>query len=347
MRHVVPGIIVLLMPAMVMLVGCGPRQGAPDLDASLAAYDAGEATAAAPERSAGPSWLAMGSVLAAQVEAETPAAEAGEPAVTEFSLETPDALAETDALAGGGYVPWRQRVGPAYPGDPWRSFGRDVKELPATMWDDIKFTFTDPVVWVGLVGAGAAGIAINATGVDDAIDRRTDGHRHLNSEWDGVGGFFGSPAVHLPLAGLMYAGGLGFGDEKLYETSKTLLNALAINGATTLVLKLAARTESPNGDENGWPSGHTSSSFTLATVMYKTYGPLVGVPLFAFAGYVGYERIDARNHDFSDVISGMLIGIVIGHAVAENHDNRILGMELMPFVSPDGSAVGVALGRRF
>ena len=77
----------------------------------------------------------------------------------------------------------------------------------------------------------------------------------------------------------------------------------------------------------------------------EAYGPWVGVPMFAFASFVGYERIDARNHDFSDVISGALIGIAIGHAVSQNHQTRILGMEILPFANPRTGAVGLALTR--
>ena len=135
-------------------------------------------------------------------------------------------------------------------------------------------------------------------------------------------------------------------DIKAYETSKALLNALSINGLTTLALKGLVRTRSPNGDSHGWPSGHTSSTFCLATVMHEAYGPWVGIPLFAFASYVGYERIDARNHDFSDVLSGALIGMAIGHAVMQNHKPKVFGFELVPWLDPQGS-VGVALTKRF
>ena len=68
--------------------------------------------------------------------------------------------------------------------------------------------------------------------------------------------------------------------------------------------------------------------------------------MFAFAAFVGYERIDARNHDFSDVISGALIGMAIGHAVAENHKARVFGMDVIPYVDPRGG-VGVALSKRW
>jgi len=81
-------------------------------------------------------------------------------------------------------------------------------------------------------------------------------------------------------------------------------------------------------------------------VLHEAYGPWVGIPLFAFASYVGYERIDARNHDFSDVLSGMLIGIAIGHAVSQNHQPKIFGFDVIPYAAPSGGA-GVALVKRF
>ncbi len=198
---------------------------------------------------------------------------------------------------------WSERRGPAYGSDWLRSLGRDAKEMPLTMLDDAGATVTDPWSLVGFALAGAAGIVVNASGSDnrvqDHFERRGS---QLNTFWDSVGDAGGNPGAHFALAGAMYFASLATEDVKAYETSKTLLNALALNGLTTLALKGAARTHSPNGDPCGWPSGHTSSSFCLATVMHETYGPWVGLPLFAFASYVGYERIDARNHDFSDVI---------------------------------------------
>jgi len=141
---------------------------------------------------------------------------------------------------------------------------------------------------------------------------------------------------------------LATGDNKTYEFSKKLVNALAINGLFTVGLKAAFRTESPNGDPWGWPSGHTSSSFALATVMAAEYGPWVGVPMFGFASYVGYERVDARNHDFSDVISGALIGVAIGQAVARRHGElHVAGFEVQPYVTADAGGMGIALVRKW
>jgi len=279
--------------------------------------------AAAPQQAADPGesgWLAMGDRLAARGTATAPAAP---------------------------YVPYERRRGPAYPGDFWRSLGRDAKEFLPMVWDDTKATATNCCSLTLLGAAVAAGAAMHEDNGDDQVERHFTKHgSQLNTFWDSVGDAGGNPGTHFALAGAMYVYGSLRGDTKTYEVSKTLLSALAINGVVTLIGKGAAHTESPNGDENGWPSGHTSSSFCVATVLYDSYGPWVGVPAYAFAAFVGYERIDARNHDFSDVISGALIGIAIGHAVAGNHRLKVLGMDVLPYADPRG-AVGLALGKQW
>jgi len=273
------------------------------------------------------SWFALGLALAQD------AREAADEPTTEPATRPADAKA---------YVHWRRRHGPAYPGDFWPSFGRWAKELPATLWDDTVATAKNPVALAGIVAAGVSGIVINASGSDNRVQDHFDKHGHqLNSFWDTVGDVGGNPGTHFAVAGAMYFASLARMDKVNYEKACTLMNALAINGLTTLVLKGAARTDSPNRDPWGWPSGHTSSSFCFATVMLEEYGPWVGVPLMAFASYVGYERIDARNHDFSDVVSGALLGIAIGHAVAQNHQPRVMGFDVVPYVDPARDTVGI------
>ena len=288
-------------------------------------------------KSAGPlaDWFAAAETMKKE-SAETPAA------------QRPSAVQPAGPAEQAAFVPWHERRGQAYPGDFWRSFGRDAKEMPATLWDDTKATATNPFSLVCLGLAGAGGIALHGNNGDDQVERHfTRNGSQLNTFWDSVGDAGGSPSTHFAVTGVMYFSSLARGDTKTYEVSKTLLNALAINGLGTLALKAAARTESPNGDENGWPSGHASSSFCFAAVMHEAYGPWVGIPLYGFASYVGYERIDARNHNVSDVISGALIGLAIGHAVAGNHQPKILAMDVIPYIDPATGSAGVALAKQW
>jgi len=286
------------------------------------------------DNSAADNWLAMGQELA-----KADAAASKAPSASTKPASAPAA----DLAAGQRYVPWRNRYGPAYPGEFWTSFGRDGKEFLPIMWDNTKATVTNPLSLVCIGLAGASGIAINASGADDKVADHYERHgSQLNTFWDSVGDAGGNPGTHFAIAGAAYLATLAANDVGNYEKSKTMLHALALNGIVTEALKVAARTHSPNGDPLGWPSGHMSSSVCFATVLHEQYGPMVGVPAFAFAGYVGYERIDARNHDFSDVVSGAFLGLAIGHAVAQNSQARIAGMKLVPYVDPRGVA-GVAL----
>ncbi len=260
--------------------------------------------------------------------------------------QTPPSEPKQEQRAPEGLLHWSKRRGPAHPGDVWGSFGRDVVEFRATIWDDTKATFTDPWGLAGMAAAITAGVVLDVANTNGRVaDHCTKNRSQLNSFWDSVGDVGGNPGAHLAVAGAMYFSALYREDTKNYEIAKALINALAINGLTTLGLKGIANSESPNGDNFGWPSGHSSSTFCLATVMHEAYGPWVGVPLFAFASFVAYERVDARNHDFNDVISGALIGIVIGHVVYQHHKPRIFGMDVLPYANPGTGAVGVSLSK--
>ncbi len=270
-------------------------------------------------------WLAMGEPIA-------------------WSNGTAEAV--VDASGSSQYVHWKERRGPAYPNDFWRSFGRDAKEMPATLWDDTKSTFTNKWALGGFAAAIAAGVAIDVANWNGCTaDHYSKNGSQLNGFWDMVGDVGGNPGLHFGVAGAMYFSALHRGDTRDYEVSKAMLNALSLTGLVTLATKGVANNESPNGDSFGWASGHTSSSFAFATVMHEAYGPWVGVPMFAFATFVAYERVDARNHDLNDVVSGAFIGVAIGYAVMQNHLPKINGVEIVPYGNPSSGTVGMALSK--
>lgn len=82
----------------------------------------------------------------------------------------------------------------------------------------------------------------------------------------------------------------------------------------TYGLKYAINAERPNGKGHSFPSGHTSTSFMGAEFIRKHCGNWWGVPAYAAAGWVGWTRVDSKNHYWRDVIAGAAIGI------ASNHD---------------------------
>ena len=60
-----------------------------------------------------------------------------------------------------------------------------------------------------------------------------------------------------------------------------------------------------------FPSGHTSSSFACAGVMFSKLPKKFGVPALVLASLIGISRIYLGVHYPSDVLMGILVGIFI------------------------------------
>jgi membrane-associated phospholipid phosphatase len=154
------------------------------------------------------------------------------------------------------------------------------------------------------------------------------------------------PGTHFAGAGVLWLTTALTKDAQGHEFSRALVEALSVNGVTVLALKTAANTRAPDNERYAWPSGHTSSIFTVAAVVNEFYGPLAGVPAFAVAGLCGYQRLDSRVHDFSDVVFGAMLGYVVGTSVARDEKAQfpeIWGMKVIPYVDPENGATGLAL----
>ncbi len=239
---------------------------------------------------------------------------------------------------------------PAATRGPLPGFGetvkRDVKRMPAELWRDTKRVYTSVPNLVILGLAGAASIA-TAPEVDDKIEDHYDEHHTFSKGWRDTFGALGNPGIHFAVAGAMYLAGQQLPSDKTYEVGRTAFSALIINDLSTVFLKICAWNRSPNGELWAWPSGHVSSTAALAAVLDHSYGPLVGVPMYGLTTLVAIERLDDREHFFSDVIFGGVMGWVIGHSVATGRSPEIFGGEIMPYADPTTGSAGVAWLKRF
>jgi membrane-associated phospholipid phosphatase len=70
-----------------------------------------------------------------------------------------------------------------------------------------------------------------------------------------------------------------------------------------------------SGGGSSFPSGHTSAAFALATsIALDNKKWYIIVPAYAWAGLVGYSRIDLGVHYPSDVIAGAVVGFASAYA---------------------------------
>lgn len=109
--------------------------------------------------------------------------------------------------------------------------------------------------------------------------------------------------------------------------------SFAAAAATTQALKLAVDKERPNGDDNqSFPSGHTALAFQGASFIHKRYGFKSSIPAYVGAGFVGYSRVAADEHDAVDVIAGAALGIASSTFLTQRYDNGAL---IAANLSPD------------
>jgi membrane-associated phospholipid phosphatase len=128
---------------------------------------------------------------------------------------------------------------------------------------------------------------------------------------------------------------LGFRDG---QGALQFAESAALTVAVTEGLKYTVNERRPNGANNqSFPSGHSSISFSAAEFMRKRYGWEFGVPAYAAASFVAYSRVESGEHFAHDVIAGAAIGIASsylftrpykGWHVQAEADNKYIGIRL-------------------
>jgi membrane-associated phospholipid phosphatase len=93
------------------------------------------------------------------------------------------------------------------------------------------------------------------------------------------------------------------------EGRKQFYRSFAANVGATLLLKAVVDDERPDGtDDDAFPSGHASMAFQAAGFLHRRYGAKKAWPAYVLAGYVGWSRLDADEHDEADVLAGAALG---------------------------------------
>jgi membrane-associated phospholipid phosphatase len=230
------------------------------------------------------------------------------------------------------------------------SLWNDLWTLPDTIVEETPEILDTENNLLYLLMAGGASIAMHNTRADEEIAENFNLNRILGKEVDEIVANVGGPGVHFAATGLWYAVSVDRGDELNKQRAWTMMKALSITGATTLGLKLIVHNDTPNDKWLAWPSGHTASSFTVASVLDELYGPEVGWPAYLAASFVGYRMMDSGDHWASDVVFGAVLGWIVGHHIGGEHKALELGgFEVLPYtdIGSNGPAMGVSFVRRF
>ncbi|MBE3133976.1 MAG: phosphatase PAP2 family protein, partial [Acidobacteria bacterium] len=219
---------------------------------------------------------------------------------------------------------------PMSPGSFGHILKSDLKAAPGKLWSGTKHSFANPVNLLVLSAAFGADRIVRHNLDSDVREEFRDDDSSLAETGD-FGSVIGNPALHFGVAGAWYAVAVRNRDARQHELSKTLFEALAVNGLSTVLLKVSMNDRAPNDEKYGWPSGHTSSSVCFAAVMHEYYGLKAGLPLYALAGYSAATRLEDGEHDLSDLVFGAALGWVVGHSVVKGELPQVAGFTVLPY----------------
>jgi membrane-associated phospholipid phosphatase len=132
------------------------------------------------------------------------------------------------------------------------------------------------------------------------------------------------------VAAAFYLAGRATHNQRARETGILATEALIDTGIVTHVLKFATQRPRPNVDDrsaeffdggNSFPSGHSSTVWSVATVISYEYksNPWIRYGSLGLAAAVSASRYSGRNHFLSDIVAGSAIGFLIGRFVYKDH----------------------------
>jgi membrane-associated phospholipid phosphatase len=161
-----------------------------------------------------------------------------------------------------------------------------------------------------------------------------------------TGATMGGGAV-VPFVGAMFVAGRFAPQGRFRAATYDFAQAMIVNGAYTSLLKYTVHRDRPDGSNSlSFPSGHTSTAFSLAAVADRHYGWKVGVPAYLLASGIGLSRIEKDKHYLSDVLAGATLGIIVGRTVARVDGGpaaKKRQISVSPATDPRGQGVGLAL----
>lgn len=223
-------------------------------------------------------------------------------------------------------------------------FARSPDRFPEASKD--TFLRTDNIAALLLAGGK---VAMNNTDADKNIAEHFERHHIFHGFADESLCVIGDPPTHYAATGLWYVISAENQDERNKQRAITMMTALSVTGVVTTGLKLIRDNDTPNSQRWAWPSGHTSSSFAVASVLDEFYGPKVGIPAYVLASVVAYRMMDTGDHWGSDVVFGATLGWVVGHTIAGKHKKlEVAGFELLPYMpTADDPAAGFCLVKQF
>lgn len=197
----------------------------------------------------------------------------------------------------------------------------------------------------GIVGAGLVVYSLDGAIRNLASKNQTKSLNDISKQAQKLG----NGGYDLAIAGAGALAGYAFSDQKLANTSILAAESfLAANSIGTAAKFIAGRSRPYAGDGKGtfhllslktsrtsFPSGHTVSAFSVASVYAYSYDSFaVKAAAYGLAGMVALQRVYADKHWASDVFFGAVLGTATGRLVAAKAPGGENKLTLLPVYQP-------------
>jgi undecaprenyl-diphosphatase len=158
---------------------------------------------------------------------------------------------------------------------------------------------------------------------DNFLLERVKG-RSKHSRLSRVMRFLSHPPGWRYVAGLILLGLLIFGSNEWRWLIGIWLVVILISDQTCNLLKALCRRVRPDGMRNtegsiwrklgyySFPSSHAANTFATA-MLVSHWVPIATIPLFTIGLLVSYSRVYRNNHYPSDILAGVIIGIIYSY----------------------------------
>jgi membrane-associated phospholipid phosphatase len=124
---------------------------------------------------------------------------------------------------------------------------------------------------------------------------------------------------YAPIAEMYLSDALGFKHQNsIFDQTKYLAISQLTTSLLVHLLKSTTKVKRPNGEDQSFPSGHTSAAFVGATVLFQEFKntePILAYSGYLFATTTGVLRMTNDAHWLPDVLVGAGIGILTTNLV--------------------------------
>lgn len=215
------------------------------------------------------------------------------------------------------------------------------KEFLKDLTHNFGVVFTSPLHWNSkdwLYAAGVLGTTAVVYAFDEDIREWAQEGRTESSDdvWKALS-YLGKGGTLLVLSGGLYAAGELADSKSIRKTAILSLESYLISGVIVLGIKYVVGRARPYTEEGkssfnpfssgsshySMPSGHTTSAFSVASVIaYQSDSLALDIAAYSLATLVGISRLKLDKHWASDLVIGAALGTFVGHKICTLHDKK-------------------------